>query len=147
MSFSTGKRFWISLAAGTALTAALAVAARGRVTPRRARRRVADRSLPAHWSFDHQFRTLSAGTALRIEVSSPAVVHWTVNQWDHVKDTRTAEAAPGVHIANLPVEKLPPGTRVQFTFYWPQVNRWEGEDFELRIEAANSELARTAGSV
>jgi hypothetical protein len=90
----------------------------------------------ATWRFDRRFRTLPAGSTLRTQLDSPAVVHWTVNQWDTVEDTHTTEIAPGVHVADLATEDLPPATRVHFTFYWPDVKRWEGADFELRIEAA-----------
>jgi hypothetical protein len=61
-----------------------------------------------------------------------------------VEDTRTTEIAAGVHVADLATEALPPGARVQFTFYWPAVNRWEGGDFELRVGPAAGEMARTA---
>ncbi len=73
------------------------------------------------------------GENLRIELANPAVVHWTVDQWDTAHDTRTGPKN-GIHAAELPTAELKPGTRVQFTFFWPEVNRWEGEDFELRVE-------------
>ncbi len=85
------------------------------------------------WTFDHRFPVLPAGEKLRIELTNPAVVHWTVDQWDTAHDTRTAPEN-GVHVAELPTASLKNGTRIQFTFFWPEVNRWEGEDFELIVE-------------
>ncbi len=87
----------------------------------------------ARWTFDERIRILPMGSVLRVEVSSPAIVHWTANQWDAVHDTRTVRRG-GVHVADLQTEELPSGARLQFTFYWPEVNRWEGEDFEVRVE-------------
>jgi hypothetical protein len=150
MNFARNRNLWISVAAGAFLAAAV-VTVRNR-SPRRKgalfgryRPRVfGGPSGLLAWRFDHQFRTLPAGKVLRMEFESPAVVHWTVNQWDHVEDTRTTEIAPGVHVVDLATEKLKPGARVQFTFFWPGVNRWEGEDFELKIEPAKGEAARTA---
>jgi hypothetical protein len=96
------------------------------------------------WRFDHRFRVLPAGGALRIDVQSPAIVHWTTNQWDRVQDTRTEELEPDLHVAELPTGEMPPGIRVQFTFYWPRVNRWEGEDFEVLVGEATERTVRSA---
>lgn len=143
MRLVRNKTFWLLLATGSALGAALLVMRRrssayGRPSiPHGYRTRVvADRSRVRAWRFDQPFPTLAAGNTLRIETLMPAVVHWTVNQWDGVEDTHTTEIDEAVHVADLATEDLPPGTRVQFTFYWPAVNRWEGQDFELRIEPA-----------
>jgi glucoamylase len=95
-----------------------------------------DRGRFVSWRFDDRFQVLPAGKTLRIELDSPATVHWTVNQWDIAHDTRTVEAEPGLHVADLDTTGLPSGTRVQFTFYWPAVNRWEGEDFEVKLDQA-----------
>ena len=103
-----------------------------------------DRSQVSGWRFDQRFRLLPAGRALRIETQSPAIVHWTTNQWDRAEDTRTAHLGPDLHAVELPTSELPPGTRVQFTFYWPRVNRWEGEDFEVRIGEASERTVRSA---
>ncbi|HVX66435.1 MAG TPA: hypothetical protein VHA11_07530 [Bryobacteraceae bacterium] len=141
MRLRPGKAFWLSAAAASAV--ALVVLARRRArrdalpVPAAYRTRIAgDASQRVAWRFDRRFRTLPAGKALRIETGSPALVHWSTNQWDSVEDTHTTEIARGVHVADLATEELPPGVRVTFTFYWPEVNRWEGEDFEIRIEAA-----------
>ncbi len=97
------------------------------------------------WRFDRRSDVLPPGRKLRLETVSPAVVRWTCNQWDTVYDTRTALDAAGRHTADLATEELPPGTRVQFTFYWPEVKRWEGEDFALTVQAGGAhELRRAA---
>jgi hypothetical protein len=143
MRLARNKTFWIFLATGSAFGAAL-IAMKRRTSsygrpgiPHGYRTRVAgDRARVRTWRFDHSFPTLAAGSTLRIETLMPSVVHWTVNQWDSVEDTHTTEIAAGTHVADLSTEMLKPGTRVQFTFYWPAVNRWEGQDFELRIGLA-----------
>lgn len=142
------KATWLSLAAG--LAAAIFLITRRtarRLSPLAARygtRVVGDHSRVVAWGFDQQFRVFPAGKSARMELSAPAVVHWTANQWDTVSDTHTAEVGPNLHVADLTTEELPPGTRVQFTFYWPEVSRWEGEDFEFRVEPATGQVVRTA---
>jgi glucoamylase len=93
---------------------------------------------------DHPLGLLPHGRTLRIRLASPGVVHWTVNQWDDVQDVPTSESASNVHTVDLPTASLPPGTRLQFTFYWPKVRRWEVQDFEIQIEGAERG-ARAAG--
>lgn len=95
-----------------------------------------DASEVAVWRFNQPFATLPVGKVLRFELVAPAIVHWTTDQWDNVRDTRSTELRKGVHAIDLPTEELPTGSRVQFTFYWPLANRWEGEDFEVRVEYA-----------
>jgi hypothetical protein len=146
MKLRPGKAFWLSAAAGSAVMAVLLTRRRTRRHTRAApsgyRTRIAhEASRHVAWRFDRRFRALPAGKALRIETVSPALVHWTANQWDSVEDTHTTEIARGVHAADLATEELPPGVRVHFTFYWPEVNRWEGEDFEVRIDAARGDAA------
>jgi len=103
-------------------------------------RRQGQRPGAGAWSFDHRFTALPAGRNLRVELATPAIVHWTVDQWDTAHDTRTAPEN-GIHVAELPTASLKSGTRIQFTFFWPEVNRWEGEDFEVTVE---EEVARHA---
>jgi glucoamylase len=139
MKITRSKAVWLGLGvlAGTAL------ASRNRL---RKRRHVpSQRPQIATWRFDHQFRILPAGENLRVELTSPAIVHWTVNQWDDVEDTRTTEIEPDVHVADLPAKALRPGSRLQFTLYWPNVKRWEGQDFEVRVEPAEERAVRAAG--
>jgi glucoamylase len=98
-----------------------------------------DRTRLALWRFDRQFSALPPGKVLRVELSSPGIVHWTFNQWDSVEDTRAIQVDRALYAAELPTAHLKPGSRVQFTFYWPQAGRWEGEDFLVHIaEAAQS---------
>lgn len=90
-------------------------------------------SNPDAWSFDNRFQTISPGRALRIETMSPAIVRWSTDEWKTVHETRTRRMGGGLELAELDTAGLPAGSRVQFTFFWPEVNRWEGQDFEVRV--------------
>ncbi len=137
MNATKSRTLWLTLGAAGSVAAAFAIYRWRRNGMRSARPRLTeDRGNLAIWRFDRRFVNLPAGKVMRIELSTPAIVHWSTNQWDAVQDTRTTEIAPGVHAADLNTENLAPDTRLQFTFYWPQASRWEGEDFEVRIEYA-----------
>ncbi|HZD04397.1 MAG TPA: glycoside hydrolase family 15 protein, partial [Longimicrobiales bacterium] len=84
----------------------------------------------APWRFNQKLHRMEAGRALRIEVLAPATVHWSVDGWRTVRDTPTRDTGLGIHYADLE----PIGERVVFTFHWTDVDRWEGEDFEVRVE-------------
>jgi len=72
---------------------------------------------------------------LRIELMAPVVIHWTADDWKTGHDLKTHDAGLGIHMADLPTKALSEAKRVQFTFYWPDVDHWEGNDCMVRIAA------------
>jgi len=87
------------------------------------------------WRFNHKLRSLPPGKMLRLETLAPAVIHWTADNWKTCHDEKTHDAGLGLHIADLVTRTFPAGTRVRFTFYWPDAGHWEGRDFMVRIAA------------
>jgi len=79
-------------------------------------------------------RTMPAGRILRVETLLQAVVHWSVDDWHTVHDTATRDTTLGVHVADLETPNLRAGARVDFTFHWPDNDRWEGADFAVCVE-------------
>jgi len=91
-------------------------------------------SLHVTWRFNNKVRSMPSGTILRIETLAPAIVHWSVDDWCTVHDTPTADTTLGVHVADLHTTNERTGGRVNLTFYWPDVDRWEGVDFFVCVE-------------
>jgi hypothetical protein len=85
------------------------------------------------WRFDRQARSVAFGKVLRLETRAPAVIRWSSDGWKTYHDTETCDIGLGLHVAELPTEDLPTGGRIQFTFRWPEVGRWEGRDFAVEI--------------
>ena len=85
------------------------------------------------WRFNHKIRSLPAGKLLRIETMAPAVIHWSADNWNSVEDVEVHDAGLGIYAADLATESLTQGTEINFTFYWPGADHWEGEDFSIRI--------------
>jgi len=85
------------------------------------------------WRLNHKIRSMPAGKILRIETIAPAVIHWSADDWNTVQDLTAHDAGLGIHIADLTTNALPEGKRVKFTFYWPDADRWEGEDFIVQV--------------
>ena len=92
------------------------------------------KSRHAIWRFNHKLRSFPAGHVLRIETLARAMVRWSGDGWHSVHDTMTRDTGLGLHVVDLPSERLPPAAAVSFTFYWPEVSRWEGVDFKVEVE-------------
>ena len=87
------------------------------------------------WRFNLKCRSMPVGRFLRIELLAVATVHWTSDSWRTVHDVSTADSGLGVHFTDLPVANLSSGSSILFTFRWISDGRWEGQDFEVVIEA------------
>jgi hypothetical protein len=141
MRLSRNQKLWLSAAAAGSVAAAV-IFQRRHARRTRPARLAHDPTECAVWRFDNRLQVLPPGKTLRFELESPATVRWTTNQWSTVHDTR-AIPMDGVYLADLETSELAAGTRLQFTFYWPDVNRWEGQDFEVRV----AEGARYGGAL
>lgn len=89
------------------------------------------------WKFNRRVRTVTAGTTLRIQAPAPFRLHWTLQEWKSVKDTEAMSTAVGIHFVDI---RIPKGQKapVRFTFYWPAVDRWEGQDFQVHVRGNDS---------
>jgi glucoamylase len=86
------------------------------------------------WRFNNKVRVIAANKTLRVETLAPAVVHWSLDGWRAVHDTATRDTTLGVYVADLPTAHLAPHDQVDFTFYWPEAERWEGVDYLVCVE-------------
>jgi glucoamylase len=86
------------------------------------------------WRFNNKVRTIPIDAALRIETRAAALVHWSTDGWRTVQDIATRDTTLGIYIADVPTPRLPAGASVQFTFFWPEAQCWEGADFVIHVE-------------
>jgi glucoamylase len=77
---------------------------------------------------------MPCGKTLRIALLSPATVHWSMDGWITSVDTHTRDTGLGVHVADLPTDKIPVSHEIVFTFLWDQENRWEGVNYSVVTE-------------
>jgi glucoamylase len=85
------------------------------------------------WSFNNKIATMRTGRMLRVLTLQRATIHWGVNGWNAVRDAETVDTGLGVHFADLATDALPADVHVDLTLYWPETDRWQGEDFLVRI--------------
>jgi glucoamylase len=100
---------------------------------------VADRYLPGRgrkdleiWKFSRQVRSVPAGATLRIQSAAPFRLHFSLDGWRAPKDSNSAVTALGIHYADIVVPRAQQ-IAVEFTFFWPEADRWEGRDFRVEI--------------
>ena len=87
----------------------------------------------AIWRFNLKCQMIPVGKTLRLEVLAPAIVRWSTDSWQTIQEARTRDTDIGVHLADLTTGQLSAGTRLQFTFFWSEVERWEGVDFSMEV--------------
>jgi glucoamylase len=86
------------------------------------------------WRFNNKARTIPQHKSLRLMLPKPAEVHWSIDGWKTSQDTKTRDTSLGIHRLDLPTASLPPGGEVAFTFYWPEENRWEGQNYSVTVK-------------
>ena len=85
------------------------------------------------WTFTQQRSTIPAGQSLRVDARSPARVRWTRNHWQTVQEADTVDSGLGVHYAMLNVAGLRSGSKIEFTFYWPEARKFEGRNYMVEV--------------
>ncbi len=86
------------------------------------------------WKMNRQVRSVAAGGLLRVQASSPFVLHWSNDEWKTVHDTTSTPTGVGIEFADIQVARTQTA-RLLFTFYWPQDSNWEGQNFEVAVTA------------
>ena len=69
---------------------------------------------------------------LRIEVMSPALVHFSTDNWNTKKEIETQTPGFDIHVADISIQSCLAG-EIIFTFFWQYSNKWEGKDFRVLI--------------
>lgn len=85
------------------------------------------------WRFNNRVSSLPVGKQLRLETEANALVHWSTDDWATVSDSPARSSGLGTYYVDLPVQHETAGTRVVFTFYWPDVEHWENTDFTVHV--------------
>jgi len=85
------------------------------------------------WRFTYRRTSMPCGQVLRVETMAPAMIHWSADNWKTTQDVKAKDTGLGIYVADLSTQKIPDKKDIKFTFYWPDVDHWEGEDFSVRV--------------
>jgi glucoamylase len=86
-----------------------------------------------HWRLELQFDALPGERDLLIDLPRPFVVHLGFDGWRQIDDRKSQPLAFGRHGVRLAAGELALCRMVDFTLYYPDERRWEGQDHHVRI--------------
>jgi glucoamylase len=84
------------------------------------------------WRFNWPCTAISSEKKLRIELLSAATVHWSADNWKTSSDIDTKDTGLGIFVADIDLQKVK-SKEIIFTFFWKDANKWEDEDFKVKI--------------
>ena len=93
------------------------------------------RPVPDHliWSPLAPVTHIRHGQTLCLCLPRPARVHHGIDGWQQVAELETDDSGLTLHVAQLPTAGLAIGSRVDFTLYWTDTQRWDGKDYGVEI--------------
>jgi glucoamylase len=93
----------------------------------------------ANWRFAAPRPTVPSGRALRLELLAAVRVRSTLDGWQTWTDLDARDTGLGVWVVDVPgTGTLPPGAGIEFTFWWPETDRWEGRNFRVLVTERTS---------
>lgn len=88
----------------------------------------------ATWRFAAPRASMRAGRRLRLEVLASARARVSCDGWRTWVDLDARDSALGVWFVDvMDSDRVPSGGAIDFTFWWPDVGRWEGRDFRVIV--------------
>jgi glucoamylase len=84
------------------------------------------------WKFNRQPRSINAGRTLRVQAAGNFVLRWTNDEWREVRDSPSTPTGLQLEFVDIDVPKAQRAP-LQFTFYWPGEDRWEGRNFQVAV--------------
>ncbi|MCE5316670.1 MAG: glycoside hydrolase family 15 protein [Parachlamydia sp.] len=85
----------------------------------------------AIWQMEDKVKTIPHGKGFRLHLKDAARVRWSSDDWKSYQDVESRLTGLGVHVVELPLQKLPAGSQISFTFFWLDSQRWEGRNYEI----------------
>ncbi|MGB6500538.1 MAG: glycoside hydrolase family 15 protein [Thermoplasmata archaeon] len=83
------------------------------------------------WKFNRQPTTVGVGLPLRIIADRPFRLRASADGWRTPGNRDSIPTGIGLNYVDVePLDRA--GAEWRFTFYWPEVDRWEGSDFVVR---------------
>jgi len=90
------------------------------------------------WKQNRRVGVAQAGATLRIQATSPFLLHWTADDWQSANDTRSTPIPLGIEFVDIPIattQRAP----MRFTFLWLSGEQWEGKDYAVQIGSEAAE--------
>lgn len=100
------------------------------------------RSAKAFWSAQAPVGRIEPGQTLSVVLSEPGTVHWGTNGWQDVRDTPTGAVGLGLHVVELPTDRLARGETVDLTYRSARSGDWAGRDWRVTVVPRRARRAK-----
>jgi glucoamylase len=84
---------------------------------------------------NRQLHSIEAGRKLRVLADEQFCLVWTVDDWQTTHNTQSRTVGYAGHFADMETEPGKAGKAI-FTLRWRPYDRWEGRNFEVRLDLA-----------
>lgn len=92
-----------------------------------------DRKQLAIWKPNRKVRFMRPGEVLRLQADKPFRVHWSADSWKAVQDSDSMRSPLQINYVDLKDFEANSGTSIQFTLFWLEDHRWEGQDYSILV--------------
>ncbi len=85
------------------------------------------------WTFAYPLSRIAAGAMIRVMAKADFELNYSLDNWAKVQTIGATGTEVGICFAEVKIpalQKLP----LVFTFYWREAQKWEGRNFEVRVE-------------
>jgi glucoamylase len=94
------------------------------------------------WKHNRRVPVVQPDAVFRVQASSPFVLRWTDDEWQHSTDVRSVATGIGVDYVDIPLPRR--RASIRFTFLWAAELRWEGGDYAVEVWPRADERARSS---
>ncbi|HMQ52389.1 MAG TPA: glycoside hydrolase family 15 protein [Anaerolineae bacterium] len=84
------------------------------------------------WKFNRQVTSTTPGQTLRIQAPHAFRLRWTQTEWQEKQDTPSTPTTLGLEYVDIAIKEEHQAP-LQFTFYWPESDRWEGRNYTVKV--------------
>jgi glucoamylase len=95
--------------------------------------------------FERHVEAIPAGSKLRLVANDHFYLVWTVDDWKTVRNQESRHVGCAGHFADMETEPGQAG-QVIFTMKWRLNDRWEGRNFEVRLDPVENQETAYAGA-
>lgn len=86
------------------------------------------------WTPIRQVKAITHGALLRIQAPEPFRLHWTNDGWTSVREATSTSTGLEIEFTDIPISRAQHAP-VQFTFFWPVRNQWEGRNYDVAVRS------------
>lgn len=85
------------------------------------------------WKFNRRVRFMHPGEMLRVVFQGGFNLRWTSDHWASAHDAESKSNPLGLDYVDLSELTTTAGMAIEFTFFWPDANRWEGRNYVVTV--------------